>query len=493
MKKSRGSSRQPACQAITSIWKHSTPKVARPNTYLATIASAPRTSYRYRRAWRAAFHGWAMLGLRLIPLNFKSRATSVQGHCSAPNCLGVRYTFFDTNADPDVARVVLNSASHTLDASEAYSMLSGAPSGNVHVGTVTGDVARMLGAGQVHALFERLTHGLDAAIETQLRAKFGEVEILPFARACAAQMTCHFLCGSEFTESITESLRHLLETTEQEARVVKFALPAGGATTARDGSARDELIEALTCECQRRASQDHLPNDFLQSLMSLEDSTTEHAHRRVAATAVDVMLAGQTNTTLAIAGVLLDLIDHPRHFSTVHEELVTDPSEHQQVDDLRRFVHLHRCITETLRLRSLGFLWRFAHQPMVVGRHRIPAGDLVGSCLGLINLDPNRYPDPLRYDPDRLRAMETDRYQNPAHVQVPPEFAAFGAGPQRCPGRSLAYATIALAVARLIRDYKWQVIARPRRWVQPFTPGMCRPMGRFTFRYKRLEPGQRGA
>jgi cytochrome P450 len=218
----------------------------------------------------------------------------------------------------------------------------------------------------------------------------------------------------------------------------------------------------------------------MQAMIELERGASaldEEAHRRLAVRMMAIVFAAHTNTAMTIASTFLELVNHPRHLAKVRAEVGAIGGALVGPAELARLPHLHRCITETLRIRSVGSVWRHAERSFRLGGHLIPKGSFVGTSLGLVNLDPRRYPDPERFDPDRLLDLDVDRYQSPSVAGIPPEFAGFGGGSHRCPGRSVAYAVVALAVARLASEFDWTVLARPKRWMRLFAPGLARPIG----------------
>ncbi len=89
---------------------------------------------------------------------------------------------------------------------------------------------------------------------------------------------------------------------------------------------------------------------------------------------------------------------------------------------LRTLVQLYRAMNETMRRFSTGGIWRKAMQDLELGDHRVPVGSLVGASMGLVNLDPGRYPDPHAYRPDRYETMSTDAYQSPPVGSTPLQF-----------------------------------------------------------------------
>jgi cytochrome P450 len=297
------------------------------------------------------------------------------------------------------------------------------------------------------------------------------------------------------TARADHELPHLLEAVESDYSAMGLMLPLGATPAARRRlAARERIVAFFDAEiCERLGSHDS-PDDFMAAMIELERSTAkamdEAVLRRLAVRMMGVMLAAHTNTAMTILSTLLELLSHPRHLATVRAEVQAAGGLPTSTADIARLPHLHRCITENLRLRSVGSVWRHAERGIRLGDYQVPRGSLVGTSLGLINLDPALYPDPHRFDPDRFRDIPVDRYESPDVDGIPPVFAGFGGGHHRCPGRSVAYAVTALALARLATEYDWTVLARPKRWMRLFAPGVSRPVGDVRLAWKKRDPAR---
>lgn len=70
-----------------------------------------------------------------------------------------------------------------------------------------------------------------------------------------------------------------------------------------------------------------------------------------------------------------------------------------------------------------------------------------------IHNDPEIYPDPLTFDPDR---MTKEKMQQ----RHPSSFLAFGDGPRGCPGQRLVISHIKLGIISLLSNFRFSVNAR---------------------------------
>ncbi|WP_437930037.1 hypothetical protein WMF37_12670 [Sorangium sp. So ce291] len=51
-----------------------------------------------------------------------------------------------------------------------------------------------------------------------------------------------------------------------------------------------------------------------------------------------------------------------------------------------------------------------------------------------------------------------------------------------CPGRALAYTMVGIALTVLLRDFRIEVLRRPRAWFDLLMGGMARPVGQLRIR-----------
>ena len=104
----------------------------------------------------------------------------------------------------------------------------------------------------------------------------------------------------------------------------------------------------------------------------------------------------------------------------------------------RRELHdvpVERLVAESLRLEPpVPVLPRLATQEATVGDTEVAAGTLLLAALAAGNRDPEVFPDPDAFDPDRDEA----------------EVLSFGVGPKFCPGWNLARSQLAAALSAVL-------------------------------------------
>ncbi|KAI0805618.1 benzoate 4-monooxygenase cytochrome P450 [Xylaria sp. FL0064] len=125
--------------------------------------------------------------------------------------------------------------------------------------------------------------------------------------------------------------------------------------------------------------------------------------------------------------------------------------------------YLRACINESLRMSPPvpGTLWREqlppdGDKPLVVDGHVIPPGTQVGVNIYALHHNPEYFPDPFTYNPDRWLAPSTK--DKPSVGEGPQisdviyhsAFIPFSLGARGCAGKALAFAEVSLAMARTL-------------------------------------------
>ena len=116
-------------------------------------------------------------------------------------------------------------------------------------------------------------------------------------------------------------------------------------------------------------------------------------------------------------------------------------------------------ISELLRTRPvLQWSVRQLMRPLSLGSWLLPEGTLVAVSIYLVHHDPDVFPDPDRFLPDRFLGQQSSR----AHSFVP-----FGGGTRRCLGGRLALLEIRTVLAQLLGRFTLEPVRgheRDERW-----------------------------
>ncbi|PUA47277.1 cytochrome P450 [Pseudomonas protegens] len=156
--------------------------------------------------------------------------------------------------------------------------------------------------------------------------------------------------------------------------------------------------------------------------------------------------AGSETTAAVMAWSALMLSQHPDIWQALCEQaagLDEMPVTHEEL--IRQVPLAEGIFRETMRLYPPApFEMRKVHTEFELMGRRIPAGVMAGVSLLHVSRNPERYPDPDTWRPQRWLGL--DRALN----QV--ETCQFGGGPHACLGRHVAALEITLFIAMLARE-----------------------------------------
>lgn len=104
--------------------------------------------------------------------------------------------------------------------------------------------------------------------------------------------------------------------------------------------------------------------------------------------------------------------------------------------------YLDAVAKETLRVRPVVFdVGRVLKAPVDIGGYRLPAGVLVAPGIGLVHASAAQYPDPERFDPDRMLGT----------TPGPTTWLPFGGGNRRCLGATFALTEMKVVLREVLR------------------------------------------
>lgn len=116
---------------------------------------------------------------------------------------------------------------------------------------------------------------------------------------------------------------------------------------------------------------------------------------------------------------------------------------------LARLPYLDAVVKEVLRLWPVVTdINRVLAQPMQLDKYELPAGTIIGASSAILHYDPDLYPEPDTFRPERFLERRFG----------PHEYLAFGGGERLCPGSHLAVFELKITLATLLTRYRYTLL-----------------------------------
>jgi hypothetical protein len=158
-------------------------------------------------------------------------------------------------------------------------------------------------------------------------------------------------------------------------------------------------------------------------------------------------------TSAALMSFVLSMVLHPTWFKMLQAE-VDQVSEKRlpRMEDIPQLPTVRAAVKETLRWRPVtsGGLPHASTKDDVYEGFFIPAGTIMHPNQWAIHRDPDLYPDPERYNPQRWLDPSFPTYKEPL-TEYPNlhNYSNFGFGRRICPGQNIASSNMFLMAARI--------------------------------------------
>ncbi|KAI8115355.1 putative cytochrome P450 4d14 [Lucilia cuprina] len=164
------------------------------------------------------------------------------------------------------------------------------------------------------------------------------------------------------------------------------------------------------------------------------------------------MFEGHDTTTSGIAFALYLIARHPEVQAKLVEEikhvLGTDKSKPVGFRDLQDLKYMECVIKETLRLYpSVPVIGREITEDILVGDITIPANTNININLFAVMRDPDYFPEP--------NAFKPERFSDDSMQKVNPfAYAPFSAGPRNCIGQKFATLEMKSTISKMLRHFE---------------------------------------
>lgn len=165
---------------------------------------------------------------------------------------------------------------------------------------------------------------------------------------------------------------------------------------------------------------------------------------------ITLLMAGHETTATALSWTFERLVRHP--------DLLRRAVEAADGDSAGDDDYLDAVIKESLRIRPvINEVARTLTKPVQVKGYDLPAGTLVMPAIGLVQASGEHYPDPERFDPDRMLGVTLS----------PTTWFPFGGGGRRCLGATFALVEMRVVLRRLLRGVELETTDTPAERQRP--------------------------
>jgi cytochrome P450 family 135 len=198
----------------------------------------------------------------------------------------------------------------------------------------------------------------------------------------------------------------------------------------------------------RRSAPDLADRDDILSMLlqARHEDGRPMSDRELRDELMTLLVAGHETTATGLSWAIELLARHPEELSKLEDSVAAGEDD-----------YLDAVIKETLRLRPvIALVLRKLVEPMEIGGRLLPAGVSVAPSIYLVHRNPDIYPEPERFRPDRFVEQPAGTY-----TWIP-----FGGGVRRCLGGAFAEFEMSVVLRELVARRRIQPVGEPEHSVR---------------------------
>ncbi|XP_019183844.1 PREDICTED: cytochrome P450 CYP736A12-like [Ipomoea nil] len=299
------------------------------------------------------------------------------------------------------------------------------------------------------------------------------VDLSAFVSTMNANMSCVMVFGKKYTEEefAETGFRGVMRETTQLSAAPNlkdyFYLPLLGGFDFQGLTRRMKAVARIYDDFFERVINDHIEGkdekqtkDIVDTLIGIMESGKfqsefQFDRRHVKALMLDMLVGSMDTSATAIEWILSEMIRHPMVMKKVQNELeeVVGKDRMVQESDLKSLHYLEMVIKEAFRLHPVAplLLPHEAMEDSMVSGFHIPKGSRILVNTWAIGRDPEFWPEPEKFIPERFLGSDIDVKGHDF------ELLPFGSGRRSCPGIQLGLVIVRLIVAQLVHCFDWEL------------------------------------
>jgi len=207
---------------------------------------------------------------------------------------------------------------------------------------------------------------------------------------------------------------------------------------------RARLHHRVNALIEERRIQAGEGSDILSMLLNATyDDGTKMAADRLRDELMTMLMAGHETTAVVLTWAVYYVLKDASIEKRLRQEL--ESVDASRPEELQALPYLGAICSEALRLHPVvPDVSRAVNEDWALGGQEVKRGDQVMVAISLIHEDPEIYPEPARFLPERFLEK----------TYKPWEFNPFGGGNRRCLGAGFAIYELRLALATLFSNYR---------------------------------------
>ncbi|WP_313899752.1 cytochrome P450 [Tunturiibacter lichenicola] len=302
--------------------------------------------------------------------------------------------------------------------------------------------------------------------------------------AASMQLSLEIVARTLFNTEVTADIRSINDEVNTIMGLYNFIvsfpriesvlhMPIPGIVKFRRSKARlDAVVDRLIREHREAAARGEPDKgDLLSMLLSSkyesEDATQQigMSDEQVRDEVLTIFLAGYETVANGLTWTWYLLSQNPDIEAKLHAELdaVLGTGAQQRLPTLADYPALRyteQIFAESMRLYPPAWaMGRMSSKPITLGPYRIPPGAHFFFSQYIMGRDPQFFPDPLRFDPDRF--TPENKASRPKFTYFP-----FGGGSRQCIGESFAWMEGVFSIATLAQRWRMRYLGTTPPTVQ---------------------------
>ncbi|KAL1792555.1 hypothetical protein ACET3X_009062 [Alternaria dauci] len=228
----------------------------------------------------------------------------------------------------------------------------------------------------------------------------------------------------------------------------------------------DEFMERMQplvmgrIELEKKQHVDDIFGDLIAQRGQEDSGLTDHD---LMADAIVMVIAGTDTSSVAISSFFFYLARHPEVYKRLADEIRSTFSNLEEIapgPKLTSCVYLLACIDEAMRLAPpvAAPLWRTMRMQESIAGHVFAKGTDLASCPYAIQRNPNYFPNPHEYIPERWLP---ENQSEEALKLAKRAFIPFSLGSRGCLGKNIAYMELTTSLAQIVFRADWKCAEGP--------------------------------